>query len=174
MQLQHVGADDAGDRRQQVVVGVDRQRDDLGAVARLGGEFVGVVEADEARALGEEHQPDHVGAGVERRLERRRGGQTADFDRRNHAPVSDKTPAESKIPAPLRWAGLSRSAGRPTRSLTLAVIASIRSASALTLSVSSVFWRQQRLDALGQRGVLAEHVDQQRRLLLASAAGAPR
>ena len=52
------------------------------------------------------------------------------------------------------------------RSLTLAVIASIRSASALTLSVSSVFWRNSAWTLSVSVGVLAKHVDQQRGLLL--------
>ena len=56
---------------QRLVVGVDAERDDLGAAARPRGQARGLVEADEARALGEKHEADHVGAGGERRFQRR-------------------------------------------------------------------------------------------------------
>ena len=73
--LQHV--DDAG---QQRVVGIDRERDLLGAVFHAAAEVARRVQRHIARARREEHEADHVGAGIERGIERVGRGQAADFD----------------------------------------------------------------------------------------------
>ena len=66
------------------VVGVDRQRDLLGAAAHPLAQRARRLDADIARRRRKEHEADHVGAGVERRVERLGGLQAADFDQKGH------------------------------------------------------------------------------------------
>ena len=66
MQLQDVGRERLDDRGEHGVVGVDAERDDPRPSARLRAERARRLEADMARALGEEDEADHVRAGRER------------------------------------------------------------------------------------------------------------
>ena len=85
MQLQHVGRQRLDDAGKLVVGRVDRQRDLVGPAAHALAELARQPEPEMARRRREEHEADHVGAGVERRVERFRGGQAADFDEEAHA-----------------------------------------------------------------------------------------
>ena len=96
VQLQIVGLGRGDDRGERLVVGVDAQRDDFRALPGAGGEVARLGRADAARALLEEHEADHVGPRVERRRQGRDGREAADFYRRGHAPLSDKTSGVSK------------------------------------------------------------------------------
>ena len=80
MKLQQIGmqhVDDVGQRR---IVGIDRERDLLGAVFHPAPEVARRMQRDIARARRKEHEADHVGAGIERGVERVGRGQAADFD----------------------------------------------------------------------------------------------
>ena len=72
MQLHEVGRQGVDDALKRLVVGVDAERDDLGAAPDLAPKGARGGPVDMARAPGEKHEPDHVRAGVERGVERRR------------------------------------------------------------------------------------------------------
>ena len=84
MQLQDIGRKRFDDPRERVVVGVDAERDDPRAPARLRAERARLLIADIARALLEEHEADHGRAGGERGFHGRGVGEAADFDDRRH------------------------------------------------------------------------------------------
>ena len=67
-----------------VVVGVDGKRHLLRPPAHALAERARRREADMARRRRKEHEADHVGAGIERHLERLGRLQAADFDKRRH------------------------------------------------------------------------------------------
>ena len=84
MQLQEIrpqGLDDVFQRR---VVGIDRQRHLGGAALGLPAEFARGLEAEMARRRGKEHEAHHVGARLERYVERLARGQAANFDEQGH------------------------------------------------------------------------------------------
>lgn len=80
MKLEHVGFQRLNELAEIRVVGVDRQRDLLGAALHPLAERTRLLEAEMARRRREEHEADHVGSCRERRIQRLGGLQTADFD----------------------------------------------------------------------------------------------
>ena len=84
MQLQEVGRQRLDDAGQLGVGRIDGERDLLGAAAHARAERARRVEREMARRRREEHEADHVGARVERRVEGVEGGQAADFDEERH------------------------------------------------------------------------------------------
>ena len=84
MELQHVRLDRLDDRRDLLVVGVDRERDLQRPAPHALAERARCLEADIARRGPKEHEADHVGSGLERHVERLGGLQAADFDEKGH------------------------------------------------------------------------------------------
>ena len=84
VQLQHVGLQRLDDCLERRVVGVDRERDLLRAPAHALAERARGLVAEIARRRREEHEADHVGARVERYVERLGRLQAADFDHNGH------------------------------------------------------------------------------------------
>src|ERR1700677_3359523 len=97
MQLHEVGRQGVDDALQRVVVSVDAERDDRRMSLSLSSERASGRPIDMARALGEKHEPNHIRAGLERRVERQGCGKAANFDRGRHrALLSVKALALSK------------------------------------------------------------------------------
>ncbi len=85
MQLQDVGRERVDDARQSVVVGVDAEGGDPCPAAGPAAQRARRLEADVARALGEENEADDVGARPERDVQGRSCREAADFDDRRHS-----------------------------------------------------------------------------------------
>ena len=97
MQLHEVGRQGVDDAVERVVVGVDAERDDLRPSARALSKGARALPVEMARALGKEHEADHVGAGVKRGVQRGGRGEAANFYHGRHrALLSVKAPALSK------------------------------------------------------------------------------
>ena len=84
MQLQEIRPQRLDDVFQRRVVGIDRQRHLGGAALGLPAEFARGLEAEMARRRGKEHEAHHVGARLERYIERLARGQAANFDEQGH------------------------------------------------------------------------------------------
>ena len=84
VQLQNVRPQRLDDVLERRVVGIDRQRHLDGAALGLPAEFARGLEAEMPRRRRKEHEAHHVGAGLERDVERLARGQAADFDEQGH------------------------------------------------------------------------------------------
>ncbi len=84
MKLEEVGADALGHACDQLIVGIDHDGDGADLAAGDGGKHARLLELDIARALGEEDEPDEVGAGFGRFLDDGRRPHAADFDLDRH------------------------------------------------------------------------------------------
>ena len=84
VQLQDVRLQRLDDVVERRVVGIDRERDLERAALRLPAEIARRLQAEMPGRRRKEHEPDHVGARVERRVERLARGQAADFDEQGH------------------------------------------------------------------------------------------
>ncbi len=85
MQLQQVGLEGGDAQFQELVIGIDRDRDLAGPALHPLPERAHRLEADMARRRRKEHEAHQIGPGLERRIERNRRRQAADFDQDGHA-----------------------------------------------------------------------------------------
>ena len=67
-----------------VVVGIDRERDLLGTLAYTSSQHSRCCKTEVAGRGREEHEPDHVSAGLDRHIERLGSRQAADFYEKAH------------------------------------------------------------------------------------------
>ncbi len=107
VKLEHVGARRLDGCIEKGVVGVDRQGDPDRPPLRLGAERHGVVQREIAGAWRKEDEADHIGAGVQRRLQRLRGRQATNLDQQAHGRVHSR----NRVKAAPKIRGLS---SRPT------------------------------------------------------------
>ncbi len=84
VQLQHVGLQRGDDGGDEIVIGVDGERDLAGAPRTCAPSGRAASSRKIARARRKEHEADEVGPGLERHFQRVGPAQPADFDRQCH------------------------------------------------------------------------------------------